>query len=111
MKLGIDFCIIDNPFNTSEKSNLLVFITQEGLAYLEDETKDTEGYKVAVLELKKLGFLETDNFRFEFIQNEEIKSEPLEDILISALERIGAKYSDKLEDAIISDFEQIRKTH
>ena len=110
MKIGIDFCIIDNPFNTSNKPNLLVFITKEGLEYLEDETKDTEGYKVMVLELKSLGFLETDNFRFEFIQNEDMTKEPDENTIINRLEDKGAIYSDKLENALYEDLNQIKSS-
>lgn len=108
MKIGIDFCIIDNPFNTSDKSNLLVFITKEGLEYLEDKTVETDGYRKAVSELKKLGFLETDNFRFEFIQNDDLNYEPEENMIISTLENIGATYSDKLEDNIYQDFSNLK---
>ena len=68
MKLNIDFCIIKNPLEVSG-DNLSIFVTKSGLQHLDESTKDEEGYKVIVDTLKEVGYLEIDNFRFEYIDS------------------------------------------
>lgn len=106
MKINIDFCIIKNPLENS-KNNLLVFITKAGLMHLDESIKDEEGYKVVVNTLKEVGYLETDNFRFEYIKNISTEDSSEKD-LKKLLQKAGASYSKGLEEAINEDFETIK---
>lgn len=106
MKLKIDFCIIKNPWEKSSDS-LSVFVTKSGLDHLDESTKDEEGYKIIVDALKKVGYLETDKFRFEYISNENAEDSNKSN-LTELLQEAGANYSKTLEDSLNKDFETLQ---
>ena len=106
MKLNIDFCIIENPIANND-GNLLIFITRSGLDYLDERTKDEESYYRIVDTLKEVGYLETDELRFEYIKNDEVEQVKESD-LIESMESAGAKYSKNLETTLKKDLEKVK---
>jgi len=69
-KINLDFCIVENPFNSNSKH--LIFVTERGLSYLKDEVVETEEYEKALMEIQKFGYVQIDNLTFERERSEEM---------------------------------------
>ena len=68
-KINLDYCIMKNPFGFDSEDDYSIFFTKKGLDDIDDSLKREDRYNKLIDFLKIKGFLETDDFKFEYIDN------------------------------------------
>jgi len=106
-KINLDYCIMKNPFGFDCEDDYSIFFTKKGLVDIDDSLKQEDQYSKLVDFLKSKGYLETDDFKFEYIDNK-LKLKRLNiDQIKNMLEKAGARYNPKFEQTIQESYDQI----
>lgn len=105
-KINLDYCIMKNPFGFDGEEEYSIFFTKKGLANIDNSLKQEDQYSKLIEFLKGKGYLETDDFKFEYIDNK-LKLKKLNiDQIKDMLEEAGASYNLKFEQTIQEHYEQ-----
>ena len=97
---------MSNPFD--DRGDFFVFITEGGIDFLKEDIIKTDEYIDFIMEIQKLGFIESDNLTFQRGVDEELpvfESGKVKDILIKK----GFDYSSPLEKNIIKEFKILQE--
>ncbi len=105
MSKEVIFCIIDTPFSIEEHDYTIIF-TRKGHNQIDYKIRDEYDFSSIVNVLKKIGYLEIDDLRFEYIGNY-IKTKPSKKDLITSLEMTGVSYNNEFEFNMSEELKRI----